>query len=434
MVVMRCEEKPATKPLPDVAQIIGGNTVSGLVEVSGFKIAAIPIIAATILTEGTVELINLPLIEDVEVLLHLIQLMGGEVQREGRLTRVGTASLRPIDSLPSELITSVHGTLYLLPVLLARFGRVRITRTYGGCSIGERPIAHIVSVMEKMGAHVDFQGEDIVAEAQNLHGTFLSAQYSLEWDKFRSGATKTALLLGVCAQGTTVVQDAYRRASITELVAFLRCLGADISGEGTSRLVIHGGRSPHGGRFELAGDYLEALTYISLAAICRGKVEVSGFNPEHCRAELDLFKRMGLELEEFEIGVRAFGSERLRAASFTTMEIDTDIQPVMAAALALAEGQSVVEEKVWENRFGYAAQLNLMGAATRKNGNRLIIDGVMGLRGANLEALDLRGAAALLLASAAAEGRSTVSGLGHLGRGYHNLMGKMRGLGVNIEA
>jgi len=248
---------------PEVAAVAGGKPVGGTVYVSGSKIASIPIIAATILTEYPVELINLPIVEDVEVLLHLIRLMGGEVHQDGNMTRISTASLCPATPLPPHLIQAVHGTLYLLPVLLARFGHVRIARTYGGCRIGERPIAHIVAVLEQMGARVDLAGEEIVAQARQFNGASLSAQFSTEWDKFRSGATKTALLVGVGARGVSVVEDAYQRASITELAAFLRCLGADISGEGTSQLVIRGG-SLQGGRFRIAGDYLEALTYLGL--------------------------------------------------------------------------------------------------------------------------------------------------------------------------
>jgi len=418
--------------LVDSAEVVGGNPINGTVEVSGFKIAAIPIIAATILTEHPVELINLPVIKDVEVLLHLIESMRGNVEKNGCVTRICTASLRPSSPLPAEIVTSVHGTLYLLPVLLARFGEVRINRTQGGCSIGERPIHHIVAVMEKMGARVRVDGDDIVAEAMHLRGAVLSAQFSGEWDKFRSGATKTALLIGVCAQGLSVINDAYHRASIIELVAFLRCLGADVTGEGTSRLIVRGGKL-HGGRFRLEGDYLEALTYLALVAASGGTIEVRGFNPENCRAELSLLSRMGLCLREEKATVFASHTGRLRAASFTTRDIDTDIQPVMAAALARAEGRSVIEEKVWEDRFRYCSQLNKMGARAQFEGNRLVIDGVADLNGAAVQAFDLRAAAALLIAASGARGKSVISGLSHLQRGYQSLLDRMRALGVDIR-
>lgn len=423
----------SSKQHPDVAIINGGKTVSGKVKVSGFKISAIPIITATILTSHEIELINVPDLEDVRVLLHLIELMGGEVERTPEGVKICNASLRSGESLPAEIITSVHGTIYLLPALLARFGYVRVVRTRGGCDIGERPIEHIIAVMQKMGAHVVINNDEIIGEATELTGVELIAQFSDTWDKFRSGATKTALLLGVMARGETIINDAYHRASILEFVAFLRSLGANITGEGTSQLIIKGNATLHGSRFELEGDYLEALTYLSLLGCCKGEIEINGFDRNHCRAELNLLQEMGINLKEFDGGVLATASNKLRAVSFDTFTVDTDIQPLLATVLTTAKGQSVVEEKVWENRFGYASQLNRMGAMTRVNKNVLTIDGVEALYGATVYASELRGAAALIIASAAAKGVSKVEGLSHLVRGYSDFIPGLQKLGVNVR-
>lgn len=417
----------------DAAIIDGGKTVAGKVKVSGFKISAIPIITATILTSHEIELINVPDLEDVRVLLHLIELMGGEVKKTQEGISICNASLRPGESLPADIITSVHGTIYLLPALLARFGYVHVVRTKGGCDIGERPIEHIVKVMQRMGAHVVINNDEIIAEADSLSGAELTAQFSETWDKYRSGATKTALLLGVMASGETIVNDAYRRASILEFVAFLRSLGANITGEGTSQLIIKGNAPLHGSRFRLEGDYLEALTYLSLLGCCKGEIEIKGFDRNHCRAELDLLQEMGINVKEFDDGVLATASDTLRAVSFDTITVDTDIQPLLATVLTTAKGQSIVEEKVWENRFGYASQLNRMGAITRVNKNVLTIDGVKALYGATVYASELRGAAALIIASAAAKGVSKVEGLSHLIRGYNDFIPSLQKLGVNAR-
>lgn len=415
---------------PDSVAVVGKQSISGSVRVSGSKIAAIPIITATILSEKPVTIVNVPDLEDIRVLLDLLRIMGGEVHLEGHTVTICNAYLQPM-VLPAEMVTSVHGTIYLLPALLARFGTVEITRTQGGCAIGERPIAHIVTVLRQMGAYIEIQGENIKAVAPTLHGASMSVQFSQKWDKYRSGATKTFLLAGVRAEGVSIVENAYHRASITQLAAFLRCMGADIVGEGTSRLVIRGGEL-HGGHFVLAGDYLEALTYLALVASCGGEITVEGFNPDHCRQELMLLEAIGLELEEQGSTVKARQFGRLKATSFTTTEISTDIQPVLAVALTLAAGRSTVVERVWENRFGYAPELKRMGASLRVSENRLFIKGVEALHGAIVHATDLRAAAALLVAAAASTGPSTISGLTHLKRGYYRMLENLSELGVSI--
>ncbi len=413
--------------------ISGGAPLNGEVVVAGSKIAAVPIVAATLLANAPVELENLPSVRDVEVLLGLLEQLGARVERQHRSVALSAAHVSGDLALDDAAVTSVHGTVYLLPAMLARFGEVRIARTRGGCQIGERPVEHIIGVLRQFGAEVVDEGEHIVARALRLRGTRLSARHAGELDKYRSGATKTALLLAVVAQGTTIIDHAYTRASITELSSFLRSLGAEIHGDGTSRITVQG-RPLGGGRYNLAGDYLEALTYIALAACCAGRVHVRGFVREHCTPELDLLVRMGLKLTEGDDGLEVVGSGRLKAVSFSTLRVDTDAQPMLAAVLATCRGSSVVEEAVWERRFRYADELRRMGASLRVDGQRLSIDGVPRLHGAQVHASDLRAAAALLIAAAAADGTSTISGLEHLPRGYVDLPGRFRSLGVNILA
>lgn len=417
---------------PKVVQVKRSNDLEGRLVVGGAKTAAIPIIAASILVRDWVEITNVPDLLDVHILCQLIECMGGEVERNKGLVRIRTDSLRPDAPLPMELISAVHSTLYLVPAILGRFGRVSIANSFGGCKIGDRPIEHVLGVLRALGAEVTIRDEMILASAPCLKGTTLSADPSAEWDKHRSGATKAALILGACADGVTRVTGAYTRSSITELASFLRAVGADISGDGTPEITIRG-RQLARGHFAIAGDYLEALTYIALVAACRGDVEIIGFDPSHCRVELRLLNAMGVQFHPLEGGVRAVSTARPAAVSFSTASVDTDIQPLISAALTLADGDSIVEERVWEGRFSCVDALASMGAKLRVEGRRLLITGVPSLLAAQVHGHDLRAGAALLLAASAARGTSTVTGLGHLKRGYQDLLGNLQNIGVKID-
>jgi UDP-N-acetylglucosamine 1-carboxyvinyltransferase len=413
-------------------EVTGGNAVSGAIRVAGLKTASVPIIAASLLAEGDVEIVNLPDIEDIRVLLSLVRHIGGVVEQHGNVTSIRTASMRPGVPLPAEVVQAVHGTIYLMPVLLGRFGEVRIASTFGGCQIGERPVEHILTVLRAAGAAVEVTNDSITAKAGTLNSVRLSADFSKEWDKYRSGMTKAALLIGACAPGETVITDAYTRASITELSDFLRAIGAEVAGDGSPRVVVKGGNL-RGGKYEISGDYLEALTYFALAAVCKGEVEVTGVDPSHCSEEIRWLREVGVDLEQTRTGMRAVCDRRLRGVSFDTSYIDTDIQPVFASVMVISEGTSVIEERVWERRFQYAEELARMGAKVKVSGSRLFIEGVPELFPARVHAADLRAAAALLIAAAAARGTSRVSGLGHLRRGYEDLVTSMRRLGVAIS-
>jgi UDP-N-acetylglucosamine 1-carboxyvinyltransferase len=417
---------------PEVVNISHSINLQGRLVVGGAKTAAVPILAASILVRDWVEIANLPDLLDVHILCQLIECMGGEVEKTKGLVRIRTDSLQPDVPLPMELISAVHSTLYLVPAILGRFGRVSIANNFGGCKIGDRPIEHVLGVLRALGADVAISDEMIWASAPGLKGTTLSADPSAEWDKHRSGATKAALILGACADGITRITSAYTRSSITELASFLRAVGADISGDGTPDITIRG-RQLTGGRFAVAGDYLEALTYIALVAACRGDIEVIGFDPSHCEVELRLLSDMGVQFHPLDGGVRAVSTARPTAVSFSTASVDTDIQPIISAALTLADGDSIVEERVWEDRFRCVNALSSMGAKLRIDGRRLLITGVPSLVAAHVHGQDLRAGAALLLAASAACGTSTVGGLSHLKRGYQDLLGSLQHIGVKID-
>lgn len=427
-------EPPTSMAAPEghTATVAGGNSIRGQVRVAGSKIGAIPIVAATLLVPGTVVLSNVPGLRDIEVLLGLLRGLGVRATHHGREVVASAACLTKPFSLDDGAVTSVHGTLYLLPALLARVGEVHIARTHGGCDIGERPIDHVLDVLRCLGAEVVLRSDRIVARASRLRGAAITVARRGELDKYRSGATKAALLAAATAEGTTTIEGAYTRASITELACCLRSLGARIEGDGTPTITVHG-RRLHDGFYRVSGDYLEALTYLALVAGCRGRIEVRGFSPAHCAKELELLHAMGVEVRALEDGVEARCEWPLEARSFSTLEVDTDAQPMLAAALTTARGRATIREIVWERRFGYAEALLQMGASVQVSGQQLEVVGVDRLHGARVAATDLRAASALLIAAAMAEGTSIVDGLGHLPRGYEDLPGAMRELGVRIE-
>ncbi len=416
----------------DEVMVTGGNAVFGSVRVAGLKTASVPIIAASLMVKGDVEIVNLPDLEDIRVLLSLIKHIGGVVEQSGNITSIRTDLMRPGVPLPAEVVQSVHGTIYLMPALLGRFGEVRIVSTFGGCRIGDRPVDHILAVLRAAGATVEVTDDSITAEMGVVRGVHLSADFSPGWDKYRSGMTKAALLIGACAEGETVITDAYTRASITELSGFLRAIGAEIEGDGTPRVMVKGGNL-RGGKYKISGDYLEALTYFALVATCNGEVEVAGIDPSHCAEEILWLREAGMNIAQTETGLRAVCDRRLRGVSFDTSYIDTDIQPVFASVMVTSEGTSIIEERVWERRFQYAEELSRMGAKVKVSGSRLFIEGVPELFPAKVHARDLRAAAALLIAAAAARGTSRVSGLEHLRRGYEDMVASMRRLGVAIS-
>lgn len=417
---------------PDKVLVTGGNRIKGKIRIAGSKIASIPIIAATILSKQEITLENVPNLKDVRVLVYLINQLGGQTIWTKNTLKINNNDLRNLP-LPAEVVTSVHGTIYLIPTLLARFGKVSIARSSGGCQIGERPIEHILEVLRTLGAIVSMNGDEVIATTTRLKGTSMSAQFSHGWDKFRSGTTKAFLLAGVGATGKSSLTDAYTRSSITELVRFLKVLGAKVTGEGTPNIEIIESVIG-GGHFVLAGDYLEALTFVACVAACGGELTIEGFDVSHCEAELRLFQEMGLTLE-YKSGRLTVKNEckALKPVAFTTSTIDTDIQSIISAALTTSCGQSNIKEVVWENRYGYVQELRKMGANLRVDGNELTINGVNFLTGASIHAEDLRAAAALLIAAAAAKGQSVVSGLSHLERGYCHLIKKLISINIDIQ-
>ncbi|MFE6049915.1 hypothetical protein ACFQ6N_04100 [Kitasatospora sp. NPDC056446] len=446
---------PAPEPAPEpVLEVNGGKRLSGSVRTSGFKHSLVTTAAAAAAARATVTIDNCPDIVETEVLSRLFRTLGGSADlADGTLTL--DASSLGGSELPAELVGMIHGSMYLLPGLVARAGSVRMPAS-GGCPIGEgphgRPVGHILSVMERFGAvgRVAPDGA-IEVTATALTGCTIDL---LDYTRNRAmmsgplygGATKTALLTGAVAQGTTTLHHLYPKPDVTDLIAALRDLGAELEHTGPETLVIHGrgaGALRQDVRRTLIPDLIEVVTWIC-AAVTLGDSPVHIAGPEMLRAvealrpEFDLFDRMGVRVDIGEDGLTAHPAEGpLRPVEFTAASrgVFSDSQPFLALMAAYAQGPTTITEGVWEHRFGYVPGLAALGMRTTQDGHVLRVDGPCppATAGLDLHATDLRAAAALLLAALAVPGTTVLRNHQHLDRGYRDITGDLRTLGADIR-
>jgi UDP-N-acetylglucosamine 1-carboxyvinyltransferase len=412
----------------NVLQIEGGRPLQGEIQVPGSKNAALAILSSVLLSEGPVALHNVPNVSDTRIKARLLEHFGAKVEwREGTLF-IDCSNLI-CGEADEETVRSIRTSFYMLGPLLARNGQVRIPAP-GGCKIGARPVDFHLKGLQLMGADVELLGGIYVAKADRLQG----AEIYLDFPS--AGATQHLMSTATLAEGLTTIQNAACEPEITSLADFLNRLGARIEGAGTSTITIQGVKSMDGGEFRVPNDRLQASTYLLAAAMTGGDVTARDIMPESQTAVVNKLKEGGAEVEEGPDWVRVAAPRRLEAMKVKTMPypgFPTDVQQPMAAALCLAEGTSVVEETIYESRTGHIPELNRMGAKIRQEGRASIITGVEKLRGASVEASDLRAGAALVLAGLAAQGKTSVRNVHFIDRGYENFEDKLSSLGAKIK-
>ena len=408
--------------------IEGGRPLRGEVAVPGSKNAALAILSSVLLAEGPVALHNIPEVSDTRIKAMLLERFGAKVEwREGSLFIDCCEIL--YGEADEETVRSIRTSFYMLGPLLARVGRVRIPAP-GGCKIGARPVDFHIKGLQLMGAEVELVGGVYVAETRQLKG----AEIYLDFPS--AGATQHLMSAAVLAKGSTIIQNAAMEPEITTLADFLNRMGARIEGAGTSTITIQGVTSLHGGEFFVPHDRLQASTYLLAGAMTGGDVKVLGVMPETQMALVNKLREAGAEVEEGSDFVRVAAPTKLEAIHVKTMPypgFPTDVQQPMSAALCLAEGTSTVEETIYESRTGHIPELNRMGAKIRQEGRTSIITGVDRLRGAVVEASDLRAGAALVLAGLAAQGKTTVRNVHFIDRGYEGFETRLQSLGAKIE-
>jgi len=416
----------------DVFQIQGPVRLSGRIEVGGSKNAALPIMAASILAPGCSTLVGVPQLADIAVLKELLEHLGCKVQRqENGPVAIDTTTIdNPIG--PYDIVRKMRASICILGPLLARCNRAEVSMP-GGCAIGDRPINLHLTGLRQLGAEIHLKNGYVMAEAP--HG--LTGANIFLGGAFGSTVLGTAnvMMAAVLAKGRTIVESAACEPEIVDLANCLNTMGARISGIGSPRLTIEGVKYLHPVQYRIIPDRIEAGTFMAAAAITGGELHVGNCRLEDMMAVVDKLQSMGITVESNGDGCSVVGRERIEPSDITTQPypgFPTDLQAQFMAVLALADGNSVVVEKVFPDRFMHVAELNRMAANLRKEGPAVIIAGVKKLIAAPVMASDLRASAALVLAGLAAEGITTVHRVYHIDRGYERMEERLNRAGAKI--
>lgn len=418
--------------------LVRGSTdpLEGRYLVQGSKLSALCVLAALPLCSAPVRLENVPALLDTKLIVEFLASHGTQIARSGSDIEFDMCGLTDPPALEGPVVEHIHGSVHLVNGLLARFGRVEADDRFGGCDIGDRSTAQMVKTALSFGARDASRPGRIVLTASSLSGTTVRAPVEHALDRFQSQVTKAALILGARAKGPTEIIEPYMRTPVVALAAFLSVgAGSKITAFDSTRAALIPGVAPtEKVVFRMPGDELEAITALALLAIRGGTLSVDGFNPSQCRPELELLRQFGVDIYERNDGVDAAREGALVSQTFSTAEIDTDVQPLLAAInLFASRGTAHVTEFVWGNRFDWAQQAKLFGAKIEIKGNRLAIDAGNRMREANVAASDLRSAATLINIAASIAGNSVVEGVSHLARGYAALLDNYRNLGIDVE-
>lgn len=407
----------------------GGNRLSGEVEISGAKNAAVAILPATILVKGPCRIENVPNISDVAIFIEILYKLGAQVRYINKSTIEIDSSgiLYPV--VPYELARKMRASSYLLGSLLGRFSRAKVAMP-GGCDFGVRPIDQHIKGFEALSATVAVEHGMVEAHAERLQGN------TIYLDVVSVGATVNIMLASVMAEGTTVIENAAREPHIVDLANFLNTMGADVHGAGTDVIKVRGVKALHGGTYSIIPDQIEAGTFMAAAAATGGNVLVRNVIPKHLESITAKLAEMGATIEEFDDAIRVSRSGELLHANIKTMPhpgFPTDMQPQMAVLLSLAEGTSIITEGVWDNRFRYVDELKRMGANIQVDGKIAVVEGVGRLTAAPVKSTDLRAGAAMLIAALVAKGTTEIEDIEHIDRGYEDVDLKLRALGADIR-
>jgi UDP-N-acetylglucosamine 1-carboxyvinyltransferase len=410
--------------------IEGGKRLRGNISISGAKNAAVALIPAAIIAdEGICTIDNLPDINDVKVLTEIVREIGGSIGIiDNNTISIDSRSIQSYRGI-SENVKKMRASYYLLGALLGKFKRAEVIYP-GGCNIGVRPIDQHIKGFEALGAQVVNEHGIIKVHADRLVGA------SIYMDVVSVGATINIMLAAVKAEGVTTIENAAKEPHVVDVANFLNNMGASIKGAGTDVIRIRGVESLKGCTYTVIPDQIEAGTFMVAAAASGGDVTLENIIPKHLESITAKLMEMGIHVEEGMDTLRVFCSERPRAVNIKTLPypgFPTDLQQPMTALLSSAEGRSIITESIYEGRFKHVDELKRMGANIKVEGRTAIIDGIDKLSGAQVCASDLRAGAALMIAGLMAEGRTEISGIKHIDRGYERIEEKLNSLGASIK-
>ncbi|MBS5939489.1 UDP-N-acetylglucosamine 1-carboxyvinyltransferase [Clostridium sp.] len=407
----------------------GGNKLKGEVNISLAKNSVLPIIVASILSRNDVVIKNAPMLEDVIVLNDLLLEMDCSIETiNNRDLKINTSNLKET-SMNSDLIRKMRASFLIMGPMLSRFGKCKISMP-GGCNIGSRPIDLHLKGFKLLGADIEIGHGFVEAKAKKLKGNRIYLDFP------SVGATENILMASVLAEGTTIIENAAEEPEIWDLANFLNSMGAKIHGAGVGKITIEGVDSLKGIEYKPIYDRVEAGTFMVAAAITKSKITINGAIEDHLRPTIEKLKECGVKFESLgEDTIIVDGTGEKNPVDIKTLPypgFPTDMQAQMMALLSICKGSSIITETVFENRFMHVAELVRMGANIKIDGRTAIIEGVDSLTGCDVKATDLRAGAAMILAGLVAHGRTEISDLYHIDRGYVDIEEKFRGLGANI--
>jgi len=410
-------------------KIHGGRRLEGRIQVQGAKNSVLPILAGAILVRGESLLQNCPDLKDVDAAISILRHLGCVVTRQGSNVHIDSTTLTRSD-IPDELMREMRSSVIFLGAILGRMGEATLSMP-GGCELGPRPIDLHLKALCTLGAELEESGGNIICRGGRLVG----AEITLASPSV--GATENAMLAAVCAEGETVITNAAREPEIVDLARFLKASGARIQGEGQSTITIEGGSMGRPVVHRVMPDRIVASTYLSAVAVAGGRVELLDIVPEHIETVVMALRAAGCEIRISGQNLLIQSSRKLSAISPVITRpypgFATDAQPCLLAACTKAQGTTVFIENIFESRYRYVEELSRMGARIRLEGRVAVVTGVDRLTGAEVEATDLRGGAALVVAALAAEGETMIGELAHIDRGYDQLEETLRQVGGDIQ-
>jgi len=408
--------------------ITGGKKLEGKIQVSGAKNAVLPMMAAALLTTGKTILHNVPQINDIKMMAHLLRIIGARVTHENDVMIIDAKDCNYWEA-PYELVSKMRASIYVLGPLLARFGRANVSFP-GGCAIGNRPVDLHLKAMEALGTHVDIKAGYINAEAKKLTGG------EIFFSKSSVGATANLLMAAVMAEGDTYIYNAALEPEISYMIDCLNAMGAQIEGKDSTNLKIRGVDALKAIEVEVIPDRIEAGTFAVAAAITGGNIRIERCVPEHIISLLGKLKDAGLKVERGNDYVQVSSTGMIKSVEIITNPypaFPTDLQAQFMSLMTLADGSSYIEENIFPDRFMHVAELNRLDADIHLENNVAIVRGVKKLSGAEVMATDLRASAALVLAGLAAEGTTIISRIYHIDRGYYQIEKKLQQVGADIK-
>ena len=406
----------------------GGKKLEGSVKISGSKNAALPIIAATILNAGTTKLYNIPNIHDTQVTLKILKYLGCMVNKSNDKIEINAKKISKKE-IPENLMREMRSTVIRAGAILGRYKEVTFSYP-GGCDIGARPIDLHLKAFKKLGINIVEEYGFIRCKCDKIIGT------NIDLDFPSVGATENIILATVLAEGKTVITNAAKEPEIIDLANMLNKMGAKICGAGTNNIEIMGVNKLKDISYRIIADRIEAGTMLCAGAVTGGNIKITDVNPEHITAILSKLEEAGCKLDIGKNFVQLMAPKKLRSTEIKTMPypgFPTDMQSIFGSMLTYAKGTSVITENIFENRFKYLQELQRMGAKNKQEGNVAIITGVKKLTGAKVKSTDLRGGAALIIASLVAKGKTEITNIEYILRGYENIEKKLKKLGAKIE-